>query len=98
MYLTEKSLTTNKYPRQPMAVVTHSAAPSAALRPLAINLSCFKRMPSSDATTEYAVTTQASAKANWPNCAAMLVTLFGDLDACCRFFFVLRSAFRQHRV
>src|SRR4030095_15402695 len=71
MYLIEKSLTVNRYPKHPIAVVTQTAAPSAALRPLAINLSFLRRMPRSDETTEYAVTTQASAKANWPNCAAM---------------------------
>src|SRR5207253_10555635 len=79
MYLIEKSLTANKYPRQTIAVVMHAKAPIAALRPLAINLSCLKRMPRIDATTEYAVTTQASAKANWPICAAIiLVTLFSS--------------------
>src|SRR5215468_11670807 len=81
-----------------IAVVMHAAVPSAALRPLAISLSCFKRMPRIDATTEYAVTTQASAKANWPNCAAMLVALFRDLNACRGFLLVFGSALGQHGV
>src|SRR5215475_8448156 len=75
-----------------------TAVPSAALRPLAISLSCFKRMPRIEATTEYAVTTQASAKANWPNCAAMLVALFRDLNACRGFLLVFGSALGQHGV
>src|SRR5215467_11924458 len=73
MYLTEKSLTANKYPRQTIAVVIDAKAPSAALRPLAIRLSFLKRMPRSEAMMEYAVTTQARARANWPICAAMFV-------------------------
>src|SRR5262245_16212762 len=70
----------------------------AALRPLAINLSCFNRMPRLDAMTEYADTTKASAKANWPSCAAMLVTLFRDLNAGGGFLFVFGSALGEHSV
>src|SRR5262245_51973336 len=81
-----------------MAVVIQPAAASAALRPLAIHLSCLRRMPRIDAMTEYTVTTQASAKANWPNCAAILVTLFGNLNARGRFLLVFRSAFGEHGV
>src|SRR5438132_1154163 len=69
MYLIEKSLTANRYPRQRIAVVMHTKAASAALRPLAIKLSCFRRIPISEAMIEYAVTTNARAKANWPSCA-----------------------------
>src|SRR5881392_2388709 len=66
MYLMAKSLTAKRYPRQRIAVVMHANVPSAALRPLAIRLSCFRRIPSREAMTEYAVTTHARAKANWP--------------------------------
>src|SRR5262245_4061313 len=70
----------------------------AALRPLAINLSCLSRMPRIDTMTEYTDTTQARAKANWPSCAAMLVTLFRDLNAGGCFLFVFGSALGKHRV
>src|SRR5215831_17050212 len=98
MYLIEKSLTANKYPRQAIAVVMQTVVASAAFRPLAINLSCLSRMPRIDAITEYADTTQASARANWPSCAAMLVTLFRDLNAGGGFLFVFGSAFGEHSV
>src|SRR3989442_13021096 len=65
MYLMEKSLTANRYPRQRIAVVMHRNVASATLRPLAIKLSCFSRIPSREATIEYPVTTNARAKANW---------------------------------
>ena len=59
-----------------MAVVIEAKAPSAALRPLAIKLSFLRRIPRKDAMMEYAVTTQARARANWPICAAMFVYSF----------------------
>src|SRR5205814_5846632 len=98
MYLKEKSLTANKYPRLAIAVVMQTNVPIAALRPLAISLSFLKRIPRIDATIEYAVTTQAKARANWPSCAAMLITLFRDVHACRRFLFVLGSALGGHGV
>src|SRR5438067_2208705 len=92
MYLKEKSLTENRYPRLAMATVIQTNVPSAALRPLAMSLSFLKRIPRIDATIEYAVTTQAKARANWPSCPAMLITLFCDVHASRRLFFVLRGA------
>src|SRR5262249_51921876 len=93
MYLMEKSLTANKYPRQPIAVVIHTTVPSAALRPLAIRLSCLRRIPSSEATMEYAVTTHARAKANWPICAMLALSYAG-----CDFFLVFGRALGLHFV
>src|SRR5260370_10771414 len=93
MYLMEKSLTANRYPRQTIAVVMHTHVPRAALRPLAIRLSCLRRIPSSDAIIEYAVTTHARAKANWPICAMSTLSY-----ACCGFFLVFGGAFGLHFV
>src|SRR2546426_12642514 len=92
MYLIEKSLTANRYPRQAIAVVMHTNVPSAALRPLAIKLSCLRRIPSREATIEYAVTTHARAKANWPSCAMLVALSYAG----CGFFLVLGGALGLH--
>src|SRR3989442_8639577 len=92
MYLIEKSLTANKYPRQAIAIVMHTVVPSAALRPLAINLSCLRRIPSTDATIEYAVTTQARARANCPICAMLVALSYAG----CGFFLVFGRALGLH--
>src|SRR3989442_13622571 len=94
MYLIEKSLTTNKYPRQTIAVVMHTVVASAALRALAINLSCLRRIPSNDATMEYAVTTQARARANCPICAMLIALSYAGGG----FFLVFGRALALHFV
>src|SRR3989442_6072376 len=70
----------------------HTNVPSAALRPLAIKLSCLRRIPSREATIEYAVTTHARAKANWPSCAMLVALSYAG----CGFFFVFRGALGLH--
>src|SRR5690349_18233269 len=75
-----------------IAVVMHTNAPRQALRPLAIRLSFLRRIPSSDAMIEYAVTTKARASANWPICAAMLTLSYAG----CGFFFVFGGALGLH--
>src|ERR1043166_5260733 len=70
----------------------HANVHRAAFRPLAIKLSFLRRIPSSDARIEYAVTTQARAKANWPICAAMLALSY----ACSGFLFVFGRALGLH--
>src|SRR5215831_6030446 len=72
----------------------HANVPSAALRPLAIRLSFLRRIPSTEARTEYAVTTQARAKANWPICAAMLALSYAG----CGFFLVFGGTLGLHFV
>src|SRR5213083_1030811 len=87
----------NKYARHTMVVVTHTKAPTAALRPLSISLSFLNRIPTSEATIEYAVTTRARANANWPSCA---ISLFcsGSLHAGCRLLLIFGSEFGLHLV
>src|SRR5438105_13665530 len=77
-----------------IAVVMHANAPRQALRPLAIRLSFLRRIPSSEAMIEYAVTTKARAKANWPICAAMLALSYAG----CGFFLVFRGTLGLHFV
>src|SRR5581483_11156982 len=77
-----------------IAVVMHAAVPRQALRPLAIKLSFRRRIPSSEAMIEYAVTTKARASANWPICAAMLALSYAG----CGFFLVFRGALGLHFV
>src|ERR1051325_4643686 len=72
----------------------HAAVPRAALRPLAMRLSFLRRIPSSEAMIEYAVTTQARARANWPICAGMLALSYAG----CGFFFVFRGTLGLHFV
>src|SRR6516225_5802057 len=72
----------------------HANEHRAAFRPLAIKLSFLRRIPSNEARIEYAVTTQARAKANCPICAAMLALSY----ACCGFFFVFGRALGLHFV
>src|SRR5215216_3895544 len=74
-----------------MAAVTPAKAPKAALRPLAISLSCLNRIPSREATIEYADKTNARASENWPNCAMLAL-----LHACSGFLLILRGAFGLH--
>src|SRR5207302_497788 len=77
-----------------IAVVMHANVPRQALRPLAIRLSFLRRIPSSEAMIEYAVTTKARASANWPICAAMLALSYAG----CGFFLVFRGTLGLHLV
>src|SRR6266571_5307961 len=87
----------NRYARHTMVVVTQTNAPTAALRPLSINLSFLNRIPISEATIEYAVTTRARANANWLSCAIFLLCSVA-LHTGCRLLLVFGSAFGLHLV
>src|SRR5262245_54710353 len=80
-----------------MAIVMQTNVPIAALRPLAINLSFLNRIPRREAMIEYAVTTNPRTRANWPNCA-MIVLFSASCYAGRRFLFVFGSALGLHLV
>src|SRR6266567_1633475 len=87
----------NRYARHTMVVVTQTNAPTAALRPLSINLSFLNQIPINETTIEYAVTTRARANANWPNCAIFLLYSVA-LHTDCRLLLVFGSTFGLHLV